>query len=218
MTFATALGSGATVGANNTVVLGRSVDRVLTPGGIALSNNDLRLRTRDDDSHSISYNANINGMQFKAFDDFLWSNVRNNRSNMQLFSSGNLTIAGSLSQSSDARHKTDVQTFGNALDAVRRFRGVTFNWKPELNKGSDTQIGFIAQEVEAVLPALVSTDKEGYKSVAYANAVPVLVEAVKEQQKQIDEQQKQIAEQRLLIESLRKAVCSQNSQAEVCKR
>ena len=46
--------------------------------------------------------------------------------------------------------------------------------------------GFIAQEVEKVLPELVSTDTKGYKSVAYQNVVPVLVEAVKTQQKQYE--------------------------------
>jgi uncharacterized protein YlxW (UPF0749 family) len=54
------------------------------------------------------------------------------------------------------------------------------------------QIGFIAQEVEAVLPDLVSTDTEGYKSVKYANVTAVLVEAVKEQQTQIESLKKTI--------------------------
>jgi hypothetical protein len=43
-----------------------------------------------------------------------------------------------------------------------------------------TKVGFIAQEVEEVLPELVSTGKDGFKSVQYANIVPILVEAVKE--------------------------------------
>ena len=63
-------------------------------------------------------------------------------------------------------------------------RGVSYNKEKE--KG----IGVIAQEIEKVIPEVV-TDGE-YKSVAYGNMVGVLIEAIKEQQKQIDEQQKQI--------------------------
>src|SRR5262249_44104738 len=48
------------------------------------------------------------------------------------------------------------------------------------------QVGFLAQEVEGVLPELVHTDAQGYKSVAYINLVPLLVEAIKTQQKQRD--------------------------------
>lgn len=48
------------------------------------------------------------------------------------------------------------------------------------------QLGLIAQDVEKILPELVKTDPGGYKSVAYQNMVAVLIEAVKEQQKQIN--------------------------------
>jgi hypothetical protein len=68
---------------------------------------------------------------------------------------------------------------------------VSFNWRkeefPEMNFGDGRQIGFIAQEVEEVLPEVVHTDSEGYKSVEYSKVVSVLVEAIKEQQKEIDE-------------------------------
>ena len=61
-----------------------------------------------------------------------------------------------------------------------------------MNFSEGTHIGLIAQEVEEVLPELVDTDTDGFKSVAYANVVAVLIEAVKEQQKQIANQQEQI--------------------------
>ena len=48
-------------------------------------------------------------------------------------------------------------------------------------------MGLIAQEVEKVIPELVRTDKEGYKAVSYEKLTAVLVEAVKEQQKQNDQ-------------------------------
>jgi hypothetical protein len=55
-----------------------------------------------------------------------------------------------------------------------------------MNFTDGRQIGFIAQEVEKILPELVTTDANGYKSVAYANVVPVLVEAVKSLKTQND--------------------------------
>ena len=55
-------------------------------------------------------------------------------------------------------------------------------------------IGFIAQEVEKIYPELVKTDDEGYKSVAYSAHTPILVGAIKEQQKMINEQSKMISE------------------------
>ena len=54
------------------------------------------------------------------------------------------------------------------------------------------QIGVIAQEVEKVLPQTVLTPEDGYKSVDYSRFTPILIEAIKEQQKQIDELQKMV--------------------------
>jgi hypothetical protein len=53
------------------------------------------------------------------------------------------------------------------------------------DKGS--QFGFIAQEFEKVIPELVRTDKDGYKSIDYVKLTPILVVAIQEQQKQIEE-------------------------------
>ena len=80
----------------------------------------------------------------------------------------------------------------HALDKVLNLRGVSFEWKKDGARNSNpqqgVQIGFVAQEVETVVPELVKTDSEGYKSVAYANVTALLIEAVKEQQKTIAEQ------------------------------
>jgi hypothetical protein len=72
-------------------------------------------------------------------------------------------------------------------------RGITFDWKqkdfPGMNFSDGCQVGFLAQEVEKVLPELITTDNSGYKSVAYANVVPVLVEAIKTLKKESDDRQ-----------------------------
>jgi len=87
-------------------------------------------------------------------------------------------IRGSNVAASDARWKTDIAPLGDALAKVTQLRGVTYRWK-DAALGEGTQIGIIAQEVEPVFPELVSTDDEGYKSVAYEQMVAPLIEAVK---------------------------------------
>ena len=84
---------------------------------------------------------------------------------------------------SDVRLKENIKTIDNALDKVQNLRGVEFNKKDETKKS----IGVIAQEIEQILPEVVHEDEKGMKSVAYGNIVGVLIEAIKEQQKQIDE-------------------------------
>jgi hypothetical protein len=91
---------------------------------------------------------------------------------------------------SDIHYKKDIVTLDNALDKILRLRGVTFDWNrdawPEKHFREGRQVGFIAQEVEQVLPELVSTNAQGYKSVAYVNVVPVLVEAMKAQNHRVE--------------------------------
>ncbi|WP_369048492.1 tail fiber domain-containing protein [Tenacibaculum sp. UWU-22] len=99
---------------------------------------------------------------------------------------------------SDARLKTDVTPLKNALDKVMQLQGVTFNWDKnrtvgkKLDLDNKNHIGFIAQQIEKVLPQVVNTDtsKEKIKSVAYSDVVPVLVEAIKAQQKIINQLKK----------------------------
>ena len=83
---------------------------------------------------------------------------------------------------SDSRLKKSVETIPSALEKILSLRGVTFEWKqeefPERNFADGTQIGLIAQEVEAVFPELVSQGE--YKSVSYSNLVSPLIEAIKE--------------------------------------
>jgi hypothetical protein len=86
---------------------------------------------------------------------------------------------------SDARVKEDVRTVENALDKVTKLRGVTYLKKDEDN--NKRKMGVIAQEVLEVIPEVVHQDNDGFYGVAYGNIVGVLIEAIKEQQKQIDE-------------------------------
>lgn len=86
--------------------------------------------------------------------------------------------------SSDYRLKKNIETITNALDDVQKLEGVRFEWKDKNKVGKN--FGMIAQDVEKILPELVSTDDNGMKAIQYGNIVAVLIEAIKEQQKQLD--------------------------------
>jgi hypothetical protein len=92
-------------------------------------------------------------------------------------STGALSSTSHVS-SSDARLKDDVQPIQNALDKVNGLQGVTYVRNDIEDKSR--QIGFIAQDVEKILPEVVLTDENGYKSIAYGNMVSLLIESVKE--------------------------------------
>lgn len=85
---------------------------------------------------------------------------------------------------SDQSVKENIRPIENALERVIKSRGVLYD---RTDSGEKNNIGFIAQELEVAFPELVVTNEDGTKAVKYQNAVAVLFEAIKEQQKQIEE-------------------------------
>jgi hypothetical protein len=119
---------------------------------------------------------------------------------MRLYNSGDLHVEGNVigysTSISDQKFKDDVEPIESALDKVKALKGVEFTWNATSKKGK-RDIGFIAQEVEEIVPEVVTEVEMGVgefadepttsKSVAYDKLTAILVEAIKEQQKQIDE-------------------------------
>ena len=103
-----------------------------------------------------------------------------NTSNGNISFSGNITAVGNVTTNSDEKLKENVITIKNALDKVLSLRGVEYD---RIDNG-EHQIGLIAQEVEKIIPEVVYGDET--KSVAYANLVSLLIEAIKEQQTEIN--------------------------------
>lgn len=103
---------------------------------------------------------------------------------LEVSSSGDLKISGSLTQSSDVRLKKDIRKIENPLDKIQQINGVTFNWKDSENQ--NREMGVIAQDVQKVAPELVEEDAEGYLSVSYSNMMGLLIEAIKELKKEND--------------------------------
>jgi hypothetical protein len=89
---------------------------------------------------------------------------------------------------SDARYKTNIVSLTNLLQKVLELRTVSYDIKSEIpsDPGISRHIGFIAQELEQLFPEFVVTNSKGYKSIAYDQLTPVLVEAIQEQQQEIE--------------------------------
>lgn len=107
---------------------------------------------------------------------------------------GNFTASGEVTaySASDIRLKTNIKPIMSAIDVINKLNPVTYNWNEkakELNplKDDSTEYGLIAQELEVVMPELVHTIYDKYKSIDYVKLVPILIKAVQEQQKQINE-------------------------------
>ena len=103
---------------------------------------------------------------------------------------GNLALAGNQTSSSDERLKKNIEPIDSALDKVKSLNGIYFNWIDESKPNKN--IGLIAQNVQSVVPELVSCEGT-YLTVNYAQMVAVLIEAIKEQQQQIDELKAKLA-------------------------
>jgi hypothetical protein len=97
---------------------------------------------------------------------------------------------------SDARLKMDIVNIPDPLNNVLALNGIRFNWNtkdfPEMGLDNNPQFGFIAQDVELVYPEIVTTDANGYKMVDYSKLIPILVEAIKEQQAMIESLKEQV--------------------------
>ena len=161
-----------------------------TVGSIGTSGNDLSIGTGD--LVLKFYDAGPSFIPRKAndanSDNYADLGNTNNRFKDAHFSG--TVNAANFNTTSDATLKTNVETLTGSLDAVKSLRGVSFDW---LENGN-SEVGVIAQEVEAVLPDVVSTNDQGIKSVKYGNMVALLIEAMKEQQAQIDELKAKLGE------------------------
>jgi hypothetical protein len=110
---------------------------------------------------------------------------------------------------SDHRFKQNVKPIASALEKVTKLQGVTFTWNraafPQKFFPEGADIGCIAQDVEIVVPEVVHTDKEGFKSVEYDKLTAVLIEAVKEMRIQMNAQDSIIKVQSAQIKALSKS-------------
>ena len=96
---------------------------------------------------------------------------------------GDLTVQGTVYETSDFSLKTNIETIQSSVDTISNIRGVNFDW---ISSGKHSS-GVIAQEIEAVLPHLVNLNDDGIKTVNYSGLIGVLIEAIKELKTEINQ-------------------------------
>lgn len=123
--------------------------------------------------------------------------------------------------SSDVRFKRDITPFPSLLAQLVQLRPVTFYWRtgdyPDRHFGRAQEVGLIAQEVERVMPELVSEDEQGYKAINYAKLPLLSLQAIKELKTDNDALKQENRKLAGAVESLKKLVCLDHPTADVCR-
>lgn len=149
------------------------------------NNWDAHLRLESPNNEYVNIVYDNDGLKFRtwgATDDFYFRNSVNTTT-ARIYDSGNMLIAGTLTENSDRRLKKDITELTNSARKVSQLNGYNYNWIAE-DRDPRIQTGLIAQEVQVLFPELVSEDENGFLSVNYIGLIPHLIEVVKELQKE----------------------------------
>ena len=127
----------------------------------------------------------VQGSDVKITGSLAVGNISPNATNGRIDASNDVVAFST----SDKRWKTNINPIESPIEKLQKLSGVEFDWIEdwELHGNSGNDVGVIAQEVELVLPQAVQTRDSGMKAVRYEKLIPLLIETIKEQQKQIDE-------------------------------
>ena len=206
LTSATAIGANASVSQSNSIVLG-SITGVGTNVGVGTTAPQARMHLK---SNSLGNATASQLMLEEEGDDYTRLTMKNtatptrywdmggyvNATNanarlsfyfsglgdvLYLKGNGNATLAGTLTQLSDARLKTNILPIASSLTRLLQLNGYQYNWK-DATRDQSKQFGVLAQEVESLFPELVQRDDKGILSVNYSGLIPVMINAIKEQQ------------------------------------
>lgn len=143
----------------------------------------------DDANQRMMYDASLHQLQFRNAAGNTMLNLGSKTSSEYALDVANGTAninkvrAAAFVTYSDESLKSDIETMNTALDTVMSLNGVEFTWKDS----GERDFGFIAQDVQSVLPKAVHVAEDGVQGVDYSRLTSVLVEAVKAQQVQIEE-------------------------------
>ena len=185
----TVIGAFTNANSDITGLLGGSAFGSLIEGG---SSGHMVIGVRDNDT-SDSFSVIAGGGDYytnTTYDKLLFQTKADGTTtiggNTQI--NGTLDVTGDITaySTSDERLKDNITPIPYALEKLHQINGVTWDWNDKSEKeGHD--VGVIAQDIEKVLPQLVTTRDTGFKAVRYEKIVALLIEAVKEQQTEINE-------------------------------
>ena len=192
-----------TVSADRTVTLPDATGTVALTSDIPTNNNQLTNGAGYIDSFDITTQTDSKYLRSNANDtatgiiSITNSTASTNKTTGALKVTGGVGISGALNvggdvvafASSDERLKDNIELISNPIEKVQSLKGVTWNWNDNADELQQSlpNVGVIAQDVEKVLPQLVTDRDNGFKGVDYAKLTGLLIEAIKDQQKQIDE-------------------------------
>ncbi len=213
VTNSVAIGSGATVSTSNTIVLGTNAQTTRIPGKLTMGGGPV-IGGADVVAESFTssvffgiFTGNL-VLQGPALNNVLSSTVHLCIRGLSLGNGfGGEALSRCVSTLSSTRYKTAMEPFSGGLDVINRLKPVTFTWK----EGGARDLGLSAEEVAEVEPLLVSRNEKGeVEDVKHENMIVVFINAFKQQQQQIEKQQAQ-------IDLLKKIVCLDHPDADICK-
>jgi len=211
------IGRGVTVSRSNTIVLGRGDQTTTIPGKLVLGASAPIVTGGG--AYVETFNAN--GLSGIFTGNIVISDLfRPAPSTIRVCArtqflppgTGGYILAPCTSTSSSLNNKTDVEPFSGGLELINRLKPVAFRWKADGLR----DFGLNAEDVAEVEPALVTrNDKGEVEDVKEGILTVVLINAIKEQQRQIQAQQEQISQQQQQIEALKQLISSMRSNGPV---
>lgn len=167
-----------------------------------------------------------NGASFYIKSDSSFVAINNMNPQYPLDVTGTIRTSSSVIQASDERLKKNITPLENALENISKLHGKRYEKdvyfsNPERKKlaqsPTEVEYGVMAQEVQKVFPELVKTDANGIMGVNYSGLIPVLIEAVKEQQGQIAEKTEALDGLTRQTQLLQKVVAAQETEIAAMK-
>lgn len=174
-----------------------------------------------DENNSTIWNPGDNGRFLRFVDEDAWGDANGNP-----YDNGAeiayVDAAGNFITVSDMSKKQNIAPISGAVDKVQQISGYTYELKPlaaEIEKGEQPQriSGVMAQELQKVLPEAVQQNEHGEYFVHYSGIIPLLIEAIKEQQAEMNAQGQDVSQQQQLLEAQQQQIENLQKQIEELK-
>src|SRR6056300_1754518 len=201
LTLGTALavaegGTGATSLTSNGILTGNGTSAIQAESNLLFNGSTLEINNTGDWSYVLN-NTNSGGLRFGTKDSggTLAYQIEISNTGNYVKLNENTTVTGDLNAtgdvvafySSDKRLKDNIVRIENPLEKVEKIGGYTFDWNDKQETYIGKDVGVIAQEIQEVLPELVTERDNGYLAVKYEKIVPLLIESIKELKQEVDE-------------------------------